>query len=337
MNFSLKTCLAAAAIVMATSTHAQMTFKKTEKTADKPAAEATPKAVVPAPKPAVRPTTPASAAPARARPAPEATPKAVAAAQAATPSPVAVLRRSTEELRKKIEGAKTNAEVAKLVADADINIDLKVPDAAVLEPVTVYFVEPQSLFGGLFGSIKARTGAGQEDPSVMRTKDGRKVLDSVKMAGQLRLPGVSEDMIEATMEYAQSRGEVVDLEAWVQTETEAMILQNKFSTNSIVRTIKVLSGQRGRFVFLLPAESNVREMKQITVASAQPTQPGQAAPAAAPAAVGNGSDLCPAETNFFSRGICETKTCKERADLAGHPTCVKIREAEQANMQQQNM
>lgn len=320
----LKTALTFAALVTSLGlAHGQIVIKK----ADKPAAEAAPKATAPAAKPA---------APARARPAPvpEVLPKAVAAAQAATPSPVAVLRRSTEDLRKKIEGAKTNAEVAKLVAEADINIDLKVPDAAVIEPVTVYFVEPQGLFGGLFGQLKARTGAGQEDPSVMRTKDGRKVLDSVKMAGQLRLPGVSEDMIEAAMEYAQARGEVVDLEAWVQTETEAMILQNKFSTNAIVRSIKVKAGQRGRYVFLLPAESNVREMKQITVASAQPAQP---APGAAPVATGNGADLCPAETNFFTKSLCETKICKERADLAGHPTCVKIREAEQANMQQQNM
>lgn len=319
--------------ILALSAHGQMVFKSTPAPATQPAAPA--QSSVPARKASPKP----AAHPAAARQKVEASAPVAKPAPAAQPAPPAadkVLRAAAASLKKQAQGAKTNAELAKLVAASDIKIDLSVPGAAVIEPVTVYFVEPQGFFGSLFGSVKAAAKTNNDDPSTLRTKDGRKVLDSVKMAGQLRIPGATDDIISASMDYAQARGEIVDMEVWVDSEVEAMSLQNKFSATPIVRSIKVLSGKRNRFVFLLPAESNVREMKTLYVTPEPSAQgaPGAPAAAASSAASANAPELCPDASNFFTKGICEANLCHERPDLASHPTCVKVREMEAAHEQQ---
>lgn len=321
MKITTKAVLFLFAVALTAGSQAQMSIKKSDSSAAAPAAQA---------KPTAKPATPLRPAmPGKAKTA-DPVAKTALPAQPAPPSTASALRAATASLKTETDVAKSNAERAKMVAASDIKIDARLPGAAVIDPVTVYFVESQSVFGSIFGKVKQNLKTNNnDDPSTLRTQDGRKVIDSVKMAGQLRVPGVSGDIIEAAIAYAQARGEVVDLVAWVESETEAMSLENKFAANQIVRSIKVKAGQKSRYVFLLPAEGNVREWKEIE----RMPEPVAAQGQASQAPIAAGSELCPEATNFISRGFCEAKLCNEHADLFSHPTCVKNRELQEAQKQ----
>lgn len=332
---------AALAAVMGSAHGQQVILKKAPAPAAPAATEQ--KTVVQPPPPAARPSTPPARQVTRpaAKPAPEAVPRAAAAPQ--TPqaaSTSSILRDAAARLREEVKVAKSNSELAKIVAASDVRLDERISGSILVEPRIVHYVEEQSLLGGLFGGLKARMGQ-QGDPAEKyideKTDRGevrrRKLIDMVSLPKLIIIPGATNDIVDAVFEYANARNEVVDVVVSVDAQVEAMKLQNTIAASGMVRSVTV-KVSRDRFVAIDPVEGNVRDWKQIDLAAA-PAQPAKAAPGAAPVATG-GSDLCPNEENFFSRGICEVRTCKERADLAGHPTCVKIREQEAASQQQQS-
>jgi hypothetical protein len=65
----------------------------------------------------------------------------------------------------------------------------------------------------------------------------------------------------------------------------------------------------------------------------QPTPAPASAPAAQPERAKTVAELC-AGLNLLARGFCEQREC-QRAELAGDPACVKLREAEQRRLFQQ--
>jgi len=340
MKFSTQSVLLAASMLICGAAPAQMILKKappseTPAAAPAQAPAAASKPVVQPPPPAARPSTPPSRQVTRpaVKPAPEAAPRAAAASQ--TPqaaSTSSILRDAAARLREEVKVAKSNSELAKIVAASDVRLDERISGSILVEPRIVHYVEEQSMLGGLFGGLKARMGQ-QGDPAEKyideKTDRGevrrRKLIDMVSLPKLIIIPGATNDIVDAVFEYANARNEVVDVVVSVDAQVEAMKLQNTIAASGMVRSVTV-KVSRDRFVAIDPVEGNVRDWKQIDLA---------AAPGAAPVATG-GSDICPNEENFFSRGICEVRTCKERADLAGHPTCVKIREQEAASQQQQS-